>query len=91
MKVDKDLIKKVGEVSRLSLSNKEVDKFVFDFKEILGMFSKLDEVNVNKVEPSFQPIKVKDKLREDEVEESFSQDEALDGGKDGYFKGPKVV
>ena len=63
-------------------------------KEALEYFSKLDEVNTDQVNPSFQPVEIKDVLREDEEEKCLSQEEALsltEHKKDGYFKGPKVV
>lgn len=94
MKVDNELIEHVASVARLKLSKKEVDKFVPQFKEILDNFSKLDEVKVDNVEPSFQPVELKNMLREDRVEKSLTQEEALANTKlkkDGYFKGPRAV
>ena len=47
-----------------------------------------------KVEPSFQPVELKNMTREDKVEDSLKQEEALantKNKKDGYFKGPRAV
>ena len=94
MKVDNKLIEHVSSVARLKLDKKEIDKFKADFKEILDNFSKLDEVDVSNVEESFQPVELKNAMREDKVEECLKQEEALKNTKlkkDGYFKGPRAV
>ena len=83
-----------GELARINLTEQEVEKFVPQFKEILEAFSKLDEVDVKSVEPSFQPVELKNALREDKIESSLAQEQALKNSKntkDGYFKGPKAV
>ena len=92
--VDKELILKVAENARLELSEKEVDQFVKEFKEILEAFSKVDEVDTKGIGPSMQPVELKNVLREDKSEPSLSQEEALantEHKKDGYFKGPRAV
>ena len=94
MKVDKKLIEHVAEVARLKLTKKEIEKFTPQLKEILEAFSKIAKVNTDKTKESFQPIELKDFMREDIEEKSLSQEEALSNTKhkkDGYFKGPKVI
>ena len=94
MKVDKELIDNVATVARLKLSEKEKEKFVKEFKEILTAFSTIDKVDTKNVKSSFQPVELKNMIREDEVEESLSQEKALENTKhkkDGYFKGPRAV
>ena len=88
MKVDKELIDNVATVARLKLSEKEKENFVKEFKEILTAFSTIDKVDTKNIKSSFQPVE------EDEVEESLSQEKALENTKhkkDGYFKGPRAV
>ena len=63
-------------------------------KEILEFFSQLKEINTDDVKPSFQPVELKNSMREDKEEQCLSQDEALsfsEHKKDGYFKGPRAV
>jgi len=94
MKVDKELILNVAKNARLKLSEKEIDEFLPELKEILESFSKLDKVKTDKLEPAFHPINIKNVYREDKVEKSLSQEEALSNSKnkkDGYFKGPKAI
>lgn len=94
MGVDKKLIRDVADVARLNLSDKEVNGFISDFNDILSTFSVIDECDTEGIEPSFQPVKINDVVREDKVKDSLSQEEALSNTKhkkDGYFKGPRAV
>ncbi len=94
MRVDKELIENVARVARLELTSAEINKFIPQFKEILDAFSKLDEVNVSDVEPSFHPVELKNVMRSDEPGTCLDQEKALELSphkKDGYFKGPKAV
>tara|TARA_Y100000310_G_scaffold216625_1_gene217700 strand:- start:1216 stop:1500 length:285 start_codon:yes stop_codon:yes gene_type:complete len=94
MQVNKELIKHVAEVARLNLTEKEIKEFQPQLKEILTSFSEIDKVNTNNTKPSFQPVEIKNILREDKSKGSLTQEEALSNTqhkKDGYFKGPKVV
>jgi len=94
MKVDKELIKNVAEVARLKLSSKEIEEFAVELKEVLENFSLIDKCDTSDVKPSFQPVELKNHLREDKVTKCLTQEEALSNTehkKDGYFKGPKAV
>ena len=94
VKINKELIEHVAEVARLKLTDKEIKKFSKELKEIIETFSKLDEVETEGIETSLQAVELKNMLREDKKEKSFTQEEALsltDHKKDGYFKGPKAI
>ena len=88
-KVDQATVMKVAEIARLSLSEKEVEEFSKDMESILDAFKDLQELDVSKVKPTFQPIETKNVMREDEIEASLSQVDALKNTKQkekGYFK-----
>ena len=94
MQVDRNLLEHVAQVARIKLSEKEIEKFLPQLKEALEFFSQLKEINTDDVKPSFQPVELKNVMREDEAKECLSQDEALsltENKKDGYFKGPRAV
>ena len=94
MKLDKELIKNVGNVARLNLDDKEIEEFVIELKDVLENFSLIDKCDTSKVEPSFQPVELKNALREDKIIPGLSQEEALSNSKDkkdGYFKGPRAI
>jgi len=94
MDIDRKLLEHVAEVARLKLTEDEIKKFLPQLKEALEFFSKLQEVNTDNAKPSFQPVEIKNVMREDEPKECLSQDDALsltEHKKDGYFKGPRAV
>lgn len=94
MDVNRDLVLKVAENARLKLSEEEVQKFIPQIKEILENFSKLDEIDIKNTKPSFQPVELKNNVREDKIGKCLSQEDALKNTvhkKDGYFKGPRAV
>jgi len=94
MRVDKELLQHVAVIARLKLTDKEIKEFIPELKEILEAFSKLDKVDTKGIKPSFQPVEIKDVTREDKIEASLTQEEALANSpnkKDGYFKGPRAV
>lgn len=94
MKVDAELIKRVAANARLNLTDKEVNEFIPQFKEILDYFSELDKINTKDVKPSFQPVLLRNALREDKPGHCLTQEEALKNAhhkKEGYFKGPRAV
>ena len=94
MEIDRKLLEHVAEVARLKLSEEEIKKFLPQLKEAMSFFEKLNEVNTDNVKPSFQPVELKNVMREDVQEGCLSQDEALsltEHKKDGFFKGPRAV
>ena len=94
MEVDKKLLEHVAELARLRLNEEEIKKFLPQLKEILEFFSQLKDINTDNVKPSFQPVELKNAMREDKEEGCLSQDDALsltENKKDGYFKGPRAV
>ena len=87
-------VEKLMRISKLDLTDAEKKEYANDLKNILEAFSSLDEVNVKGVEPAFQPIEIKDRKRQDLVEKSLSQEDALantKNKKDGHFIGPKAM
>lgn len=94
MEIDRKLLEHVAEVARLKLTEDEIKKFLPQLKEALEFFSQLQEVNTNGVKPSFQPVEIKNAMREDFGKKCLSQDDALsltEHRKGGYFKGPRAI
>ncbi|MFT4303327.1 MAG: Asp-tRNA(Asn)/Glu-tRNA(Gln) amidotransferase subunit GatC [Candidatus Woesearchaeota archaeon] len=94
MEVNRELLLKVGNTARLNLTEQEINKFIPQVKEILSFFEKLNKIDTTDIKPSFQPVALRNRLREDIVKESLLQELALKNSplnKDGYFKGPKAV
>ncbi len=86
--VDADEVEHVADLARVDLDDEELAQFADQFGDILEHFEALDEVPEVDAEPDLVNV-----MRSDEVEDSLSQDEALqnaDDSEDGRFKGPKV-
>ena len=93
-KIDAELLARVSKNARIFLMESESRKFLKEMQEILNAFSKIDEVNVEKTKPSFQPVELKNVMRDDSARKCLTQEEALSNTKHkekGYFKGPRVV
>jgi aspartyl/glutamyl-tRNA(Asn/Gln) amidotransferase C subunit len=93
MNVDKALIEAVAVNARIALSEKEKERFVKDFKEILEAFSIVSSAPVSD-RISVHPEPVVDVMRSDEPHTCLTQEAALRNTqhkKDGYFKGPRAL
>jgi len=91
---DKDTVRKVAEIARITLTEEEVSEFSSDMESILEAFKDLQKMEVRNMKPTFQPLETKNVMRDDEIEESLSQIDALKNTKQkerGYFRGPKAV
>ena len=77
MDINKELILKVAKNARLELTDQEIKEFLPQLKEVLNSFSELSKINTDKINPSFQPIDIKNKLREDQEEPSIDNKNLL--------------
>ena len=92
--IDEKTVLKVAQIARINLTEEEAKKFAKDLQNVLEAFETLESVDTKGIKPSFQPIEIKNVLREDTVEKSLTQKEALSNTKNkesGYFKGPKTI
>lgn len=94
MVIDKELILKLENLSRLELSEAERDRMVEDLRNILRMVDKLNELNTNGVMPLKYLTEVFADPRQDIAEEFHEVGKALDLApeKEGnYIVIPKVI
>jgi aspartyl-tRNA(Asn)/glutamyl-tRNA(Gln) amidotransferase subunit C len=94
MSVDKETVERVAKLARIDLTEEEAERFSKDLDEILTAFKTLQDITTEGVKPTFQPIEVKDVLRDDRVEPSIPRERILKNLKnkeDGFIKGPRVV
>lgn len=103
-RIDADMVRRVAKNARLELTDSEIKKFSKDLNDILAAFAVLDNVKTTakmtakgrqvEVKPSFQPLPIKDIMRDDAEEKCLTQEKALANTKHkekGFFKGPRVV
>ncbi len=94
MKLNKDLLQKIAANARLDLSKQEIKELLPQLKEVLDVFSQLQQVDTTGIEPSFHPIPLENVTREDDVKECFTRKEVFSNVKNkekDYFKGPKAI
>lgn len=94
MRVDEATLKRIADVARIRLSEGEAKELLKQMNEIIGSFSKISGVDTKGVHPSFQPVELRNALREDKIKPGLSQKEALSNSKltkEGYFRGPRSV
>ena len=92
MKIDKELVKHVAKIARLSLTDEELAIYTKDFKDIIKLFSMIDEMNLDE-ELAIHPTSVKQRFRDDIMKKSLTKKEVFKNSKNeegGFFTGPKI-
>jgi len=94
MSVDKNEILKIASLAKLKFNDDEIEKFTYQFNEILNYINKLNEINTDNVEPLSHPLEINSVMRNDELKISISTNKALMNAPDKddrFFKVPKVI
>jgi aspartyl-tRNA(Asn)/glutamyl-tRNA(Gln) amidotransferase subunit C len=79
MALTSDDVRHIAKLARLSLGDKEVEKFSHELTDILTYVEMLQEVDTSKVEPTEQVTGLTNSSREDEITpEQASPDSLLD-------------
>jgi aspartyl-tRNA(Asn)/glutamyl-tRNA(Gln) amidotransferase subunit C len=88
--VTKEEIKHLGWLSRIELSDDELEKYTSQIEQIIGYLDTLDKIELEKAEP-IKPRKKYADLRPDESH-AFGEDAlGTKNRKDGFVKGPRMV
>lgn len=95
MKIDKETVRRVAALSRLSLADDELLKYSSQLETIITYISKLNEIDTKDVPPTSHPLStLKNVYRKDLLKPSLKTEEALANApsKDGdFFKVPQVI
>lgn len=95
MSIDKEMIKRLGILSRLRIPDENMDEMVGEIQKIIGWVDQLKDVNTNGVAPMNSVVE--DMMlpeREDVVTDGGIRDEILANAPDKldeFFLVPKVV
>ena len=87
-------VRHVAMLSRLKLSDADVEHFAQQLSVIVDYFSAIQQLDVEGVEPMAHGLDVTNVLRDDEPADSLSPDQALANAprRDGdFFQVPKVL
>ena len=94
MDVNDEMVEKLAHLSRLQFNEIEKAEIKNDLQRMIGFVEKLNELNLDKVEPMLFMSDEVNVLRDDEIKGSVSREEALKNAPfhDGqFFKVPKVI
>ena len=94
MIVDKKIIDKLANLSKLRFSESEMDLITKDMTKMIDFINQLEEINTDGIKPLIHMNEEFNNLREDEVSGMLNQSDALSNSpvKDStYFKLPKVL
>lgn len=91
--LEREEVKHIAGLVKLELSGEEVEKLQKELGRTLEYIKILEELEVEGVEPTSQVTGLRNVLREDKLEGSFTQKEALSEASKkvgGYFKTSSV-
>jgi aspartyl-tRNA(Asn)/glutamyl-tRNA(Gln) amidotransferase subunit C len=93
-KIDHAQVRKVARLSRLELTEAEVQEFTSQLSAILDYVEKMNELDTEQVEPLAHCLAISNVFRADEIKESLGTEKTLANApqRDGeFFKVPKII
>ena len=76
-KISEQEVKKIAELSRLSLSNNELKKRTEDMNNIINYMDTLNEIDTDNVDELYNVHDMNNALRDDSFEESLDKNDVL--------------
>jgi aspartyl-tRNA(Asn)/glutamyl-tRNA(Gln) amidotransferase subunit C len=92
--ITQDEIKKISKLSRLTLSDQELNDFYEELNSIVNTIQKLNELDTQGIEPTYAAALDIEDLRDDIAKPSMDRDQILQNApesEDGAFKVPTIV
>ena len=93
-KITLEDVRKVAQLARLELSEKEIVNYTSQLEQILGYVDQLEDVDTSDVLPTTRAVEVVNMTREDDVKTSNIRQELLDQGPEregDFFRVPKIL
>jgi aspartyl-tRNA(Asn)/glutamyl-tRNA(Gln) amidotransferase subunit C len=93
-KIDQARVRKVARLSRLDLTEAEVEEFTGQLSAILDYVAKMNELDTDNVEPLAHCLPISNVFRADSVKDSLGTEKTLANApqRDGeFFKVPKIL
>ena len=94
MSIDKDKIKHISKLARISLDEKKTDNLTKDLSSIFNFIEKLNEINTDNVVPLSLILNEALRTREDIVNDGKIRDQILENSpkkNEEFFVVPKVI
>jgi len=93
-KIDQAQVRKVARLSRLDLTEAEVEEFTCQLSAILDYVEKMNELDTDNIEPLAHCLPISNVFRADSVKESLGTEKTLANApqRNGeFFKVPKIL
>jgi aspartyl-tRNA(Asn)/glutamyl-tRNA(Gln) amidotransferase subunit C len=93
-KIDESLVRKVAKLSRLELTEAEIEEFTGQLSAILDYMEKMNELDTADIQPLAHCLPISNRFREDCIKESLGTEKTLANApqRDGeFFKVPKIL
>ena len=94
MSIDKDTVKHISKLARISLDDKKIDSLSKDLSSIMEFIENLNKLNTDKIEPLTSIINASLNCRKDDVKDGKIRDQILKNSpekNDEFFVVPKVI
>ena len=94
MSIDKDTVKHISKLARISLDEKKIDSLSKDLSSIMKFIEKLNELNTDKTTPLTSIINSSLRTRKDEIKDGKIRDQILKNSpekNEEFFVVPKVL
>ena len=94
MSIDKDTVKHISKLARISLDENKVDSLSKDLSSIMKFIENLNKLNTDKTQPLTSIINASLKSRKDEVKDGKIRDQILKNSpekNEEFFVVPKVI
>ena len=94
MSIDKDTVKHISKLARISLDENKVESLSKDLTSIMKFIENLNKLNTDKTAPLTSIINASLKSRKDEVKDGKIRDQILKNSpkkNDEFFVVPKVI
>jgi aspartyl-tRNA(Asn)/glutamyl-tRNA(Gln) amidotransferase subunit C len=92
--IDEGLVRHIGKLSRIELSDEQVQTFCRQLANILEYFGKLQQLDTEGIEPMAHAADLRNVLADDVPAEGLTPQQALANAPDrdgDFFKVPKVI
>ena len=94
MSIDKNTVKHIAKLARISLDDEKIDSLSKDLSSIIKFIEKLNELKTDETKPLTSIINSSLKLRKDEIKDGKIRDQILKNSpekNDEFFVVPKVI
>jgi aspartyl-tRNA(Asn)/glutamyl-tRNA(Gln) amidotransferase subunit C len=88
--IDRDQVLHVARLARLRLSDEEIDRMSSELSTILDHIEKIEELDLDGVEPTSHVVALENVLRADDPRPSWPRDVVLDAAPDAADDGFRV-